>query len=328
MLKNNKTEQFGHLNMIDSHLEFWKKNLNDLKSKLSAIAVDLEGKKVAYIDIPLHYNVGDTLIYLGTEKFIEDHNIVITHRAFQKNIDHKKLNEADVILLHGGGNFGDLYTKHQKLRESIVKKYPNKKIVLLPQTIFFKSQEEEVRSAKIFNDHKNLTFYVRDERSFDIAQSFSDKVILMPDMAHSLHPLVDIQEVVDSNRPITRVLNLGRKDVESTGQKNALNKKPFDWIDMLTLSDHIFLKCFKKLQKLPVLKYRTSHNWKIQSDSLLFRSSNYFLQHEIVHTDRLHGLILSVLLGRKVILSDNSYGKNTAYHKQWLSENPLITKKD
>ena len=314
--------------MIDTSLQSWENNLNNLKSKLSEIATGLEGKKVAYIDIPLHYNVGDTLIYLGTEQFIEDNNIFITHRAFQKNINHNKLNQADVILLHGGGNFGDLYNKHQKLRESIVAKYPNKQIILLPQTVFFKSKEEEIRSAKIFNEHKNLTFYVRDERSFNIAQSFSNKVILMPDMAHSLHPLVDIQEVVDNNRPIRRILNLGRKDVESTGQSNALNKKTFDWVDMLSLSDHIILKCFKKLQKVPVLKYKTASNWKIQSDSLLFRSSNFFLQHEIVHTDRLHGLILSVLLGRKVILSDNSYGKNTAYHKQWLSENPLITKKN
>ena len=313
--------------MIDTSLKSWKNNLNDLKSKLSEIAVELEGKKVAYIDIPLHYNVGDTLIYLGTEQFIQDHNILITHRAFQKNIDHKKLNESDVILLHGGGNFGDLYNKHQKLRESIVRKYPNKKIILLPQTIFFRSAKERSKSEKIFNAHKNLTFYVRDKRSLDIAQSFSANAILMPDMAHSLHPLVDIQEVMNDSRPINRVLNLGRKDVESTGQVNALDKKAFDWIDMLNLSDHLFLKFFKKLQNVPILKYRTAKNWKIQSDSLLFRSSNYFLQHEVVHTDRLHGLILSVLLGRKVILSDNSYGKNTAYHKQWLSENPLITKK-
>ncbi|MEC4725996.1 polysaccharide pyruvyl transferase family protein [Shewanella sp. D64] len=313
--------------MLNTNERNWQSNLDSLKNMHSEIAKSLKGKKVAYIDIPLYYNVGDILIYLGTEQFIEDNDINVIHRAYQKNIDYSKLEHADVIMFQGGGNFGDLYIKHQNLRERIIKKYPHKDIIMLPQTIYFKSQEEEIRSAKVFNEHKNLTFYVRDKRSFDIAQSFSNKVILMPDMAHSLHPLVDIQEVVDNNRPIRRVLNLGRKDVESTGQSNALNKKTFDWVNMLSLSDHIILKCFKKLQKVPVLKYKTASNWKIQSDSLLFRSSNFFLQHEIVHTDRLHGLILSVLLGRKVILSDNSYGKNTAYHKQWLSENPLITKK-
>lgn len=310
--------------MFDAHAQSWKQNLDQLKQQHSEIAKLLVGKKVAFIDIPLYYNVGDILIYLGTEEFIKSHNINIVHRAFQKNIDHKKLKRADTILFQGGGNFGDLYIKHQKLREMIIQKYPDKQIVMLPETIYFKSAEAQEQSAKVFRTHKDLTLYVRDTRSFDIAQSFTDKAELMPDMAHSLHPLVDTTEVVAPNVQVRRALNLKRNDVESNGCDGELVKKEFDWINMLSLSDHLLLKYFKKLQKLPVLKYKLAKNWRIQSDALLFSASNYFLQHEIVHTDRLHGLILSVLLGRRVVMSDNSYGKNGAYYRQWLSENPQI----
>ncbi|MGS0725214.1 polysaccharide pyruvyl transferase family protein [Shewanella sp. 0m-11] len=311
--------------MIDSESQSWKHNLDQLKEQHSEIAKLLVGKKVAFIDIPLYYNVGDILIYLGTEEFIKNHSINIVHRAFQKNIDHNKLKDVDTILFQGGGNFGDLYLKHQKLRELIIKNYPNKQIVMLPETIYFKSEEAQERSAKIFRTHKDLTLYVRDNRSFEIAKSFTNNVELMPDMAHSLHPLVDIKEVVRTEAPVRRILNLRRKDVESDGGAGSLTKQEFDWINMLTLSDHLLLKYFKKMQKMPILKYKLAKNWRIQSDALLFTSSNYFLQHELVHTDRLHGLILSVLLGRRVIMLDNSYGKNTAYYNQWLSNNPLIS---
>lgn len=312
--------------MFDANAQSWKQNLDQLKQQHSEIAKLLVGKKVAYIDIPLHYNVGDTLIYLGTEQFIDDHDINVTHRAFQKNINHKSLKQADVIMLHGGGNFGDLYQKHQKLRESIVKRYPDKQIVLLPQTIYFKSKVAQDKAAKVFNSHPNLTMLVRDQRSYEVASAFSDKVMLMPDMAHSLHPLVDASEVINEEAQVRRVLNLKRKDIESCGNTGEYMKKGFDWVNMLTLSDHMLLKYFKKMQKLPILKHRLAKDWKIQSDALLFTSSNYFLQHELVHTDRLHGLILSVLLGRQVVMLDNSYGKNGAYYSQWLSTNPLISK--
>ena len=311
--------------MFNSNIQSWKKNLDELKQQHSEIAKLLVGKKVAYIDIPLHYNVGDTLIYLGTEQFIDDHQINIIHRAFQKNINHNKLKQSDVIMLHGGGNFGDLYLKHQKLRESIVKRYSDKRIVLLPQTIYFKSKAAQEKSADIFRAHPDVTMLVRDKRSYEIAKSFSDNVSFMPDMAHSLHPLIDTREMVSEDTPVRRVLNLKRKDIESSASSTEFVKKEFDWVNMLTLSDHMLLKYFKKMQKLPIFKYKLAKEWKIQSDALLFTSSNYFLQHELVHTDRLHGLILSVLLGRRVIILDNSYGKNTAYYNQWLSNNPLIS---
>lgn len=310
--------------MLDAHALLWKQDLDQLKQMHTEIATSLQGKKVAFIDIPLYYNVGDILIYLGTEEFINTHNIDIQYRAFQKNINHSKLKKVDTILFQGGGNFGDLYIKHQSLREMIIKRYPDKQIVMLPETIYFNSLVEQEKSAKVFRTHKDLTLYVRDTRSFDIAKSFTDNVKLMPDMAHSLHPLVDAKEVVNQGDKIKRILNLKRKDIESSTNQSALDKQAFDWINMLTLSDHLLLRLFKKMQKLPVIKHKLTKNWKLQSDALLFSASNYFLAHEQVHTDRLHGLILAVLLGRQVELFDNSYGKNSAYYQQWLSANPVI----
>lgn len=47
-----------------------------LKKKLDVIEkVVPSGSRVIYLDIPLHLNVGDLLIYKGTEQFLEKRNI-------------------------------------------------------------------------------------------------------------------------------------------------------------------------------------------------------------------------------------------------------------
>lgn len=300
-------------------------NLTELKYMHSDIAKLLKGNSVSYIDIPLHYNIGDQLIYLGTEKFLKEYNINIIHRAFYSNIDTKKLNETDTILFHGGGNIGDLYPRHQKLREKLISKYKHKKIVILPQTIFFKSEVEKIKCQKIFSEHPNLHIFVRDKKSLEIALSFTKYAKMMPDMAHSLHPLIDIKEISDLDK-IKNILNLQRRDQETLKNDSNILKNKFDWEDMISFSDIAVLKTFSLLQKTPILKYKINNYWEKNASYLFFKAEQYFKFYDEVHTDRLHGFILSFLLGKKVVIYDNAYGKNSTYFDAWIKPNRLFTK--
>ncbi|MGF1684984.1 polysaccharide pyruvyl transferase family protein [Photobacterium minamisatsumaniensis] len=304
----------------------WFDSLERLKLKHKEIAERLKGQKVCLLDVPLYYNVGDHLIYQGTEQFFNDYGVNIIHRAFYDNYSPKKLEESDVILLHGGGNFGDLYPTHQKLREDIVKKYTNKKIIILPQTVKYQNEDNKIKSLKLFQEHPNLTFYVRDKVSFELMKEWVRDVHLMPDMAHSLHPLVDKLEIFDLDDKAKRVLYLKRDDLESSGSSSADNirKRSFDWNQMISLNDYVILKVVKTLQPMPIVNQRLNEKWKVHSQSLMFRAIQYFLAHDIVYTDRLHGFILAYLLGRKVYFSDNSYGKNSTYFDAWIEPNDLI----
>jgi pyruvyl transferase EpsO len=44
----------------------------------------------------------------------------------------------------------------------------------------------------------------------------------------------------------------------------------------------------------------------------------------VVVTDRLHGHILSVLLGIPHVLMDNSYGKNESFYATWTHDLDLV----
>tara|TARA_R110001583_G_scaffold94327_1_gene237763 strand:+ start:2923 stop:3885 length:963 start_codon:yes stop_codon:yes gene_type:complete len=302
----------------------WNNKLNELKDMHSDIALLCENKKVAYIDIPLHFNVGDHLIYAGTEEFIKNHNINVVYRAFDHNVDVKCIEKSEIIMFHGGGNFGDIYPRHQRLRESLIEKFPNKRIIILPQTIHFSSEAEMRKSATLFSRHQDLHIYLRDEKSYKIGMEFTKNSRLMPDMAHSLHPLVDVSEVESLEINTPKIINLRRVDVEKVSARLQIHKRPFDWENILEPWDFSYHKYINKLQRFNFLTTRLVKAWRIHSDNLIFRSINYFNLHNTVYTDRLHGFILAYLLGKNIKLLDNSYGKNLNYFKQWINDESLV----
>lgn len=303
----------------------WLDTMCELKDLHKGIADLIIGKSIAYIDIPIHFNVGDLLIYKGTEQFFQDHDINVVYRSDCHYVDHDKLAKADVIVFHGGGNFGDIYPLHQRFRENIVSKYPEKRIICLPQTIKFKNLDAKKGSSSVFKQHNDFHIFVRDERSYEEAKLFSDNVKMMPDMAHSLHPLIDKTEI--SNRT-EKLLNLVRKDIEANSAAR-INKRGFDWDDIISVNDILIGKSCNIIRKLSFISSKANDLyiklWERASNDIIFRSVNYFNIHDQVHTDRLHGLILASLLGKNIKLYDNSYGKNVSYYNCWLKNIELIS---
>lgn len=302
----------------------WSILMDSLKEKHTQIVKLLQEKTVCYLDIPVHFNTGDLLIYKGTEQFIKENNINVIYRSDCNHYSHRQIKKCDVILLHGGGNLGDLYDKHQNFREKIISKYKEKIIIILPQTIYFNSPLNFEKTKKIFSSHPNLYLYVRDKKSLSIGEKLTSNVKLMPDMAYSLHPLISINEINNSSSGY-KIINLVRRDIEKNNITNhSIIKKPFDWDDLITNNHKLWRKVYNISAKFPILNKKSISLWEKTSDEIVFISQNYFYMHDIIYTDRLHGIILSTLLGKKIYLTDNSYGKNSSYINAWLKEYPYI----
>ncbi|RKF14385.1 polysaccharide pyruvyl transferase [Alginatibacterium sediminis] len=304
----------------------WNNHLQSLKDRHQSIAKLLDGKSIAYVDLPIHFNVGDILIMEGTEQFFEDHQLNVIYRCDAFDYKFSSIDKADVIVFHGGGNFGDLYDdgKMQAMRETLIQRYPNKRIVCLPQTIYFADPARQKQSATIFSQHPDFHFFVRDLHSSEVAKQFTDNCTLMPDMAHSLHPLVSSREAVIQVPHTPRILNLSRIDKEKPSTTDRLQKKSFDWLHIVELQDIAFNRFSRLLKKVPGCEQRALKIWLKICTNIVFRSQQFFYQFDVVETDRLHGAIFGALLGRNIVLYDNSYGKNSRYYSMWLEENPLI----
>ncbi|MGL4337103.1 MAG: polysaccharide pyruvyl transferase family protein, partial [Turicibacter sp.] len=264
----------------------WLSTMQSLSNMHDEIAMLLAGKKIAYIDIPVHFNVGDLLIYLGSEAFFEKNNLNVVYRSEVQKTSFSHLKNVDAIVFHGGGNFGDLYDIHQKLREKIVSAFKDKLIICLPQTIYFSSENKLDASVEIFSKHPNFYFFVRDKRSLELAQRFTSKASLMPDMAHSLHPLADVSEVGPTNATPQKKLSLVRRDIESVSKTTGRNiqKNGFDWDDLITVSD---IAIFQVYRILRIVKPNAAIKlWHKNTNDIFFKSCQFFNQHDVIYTDR------------------------------------------
>ncbi|MCD9024067.1 polysaccharide pyruvyl transferase family protein [Cohnella silvisoli] len=287
---------------------------------LQILKVIPEGSKIYYIDYPVHSNGGDLLIMKGTEAFFKDNHIRVRARYSVLDFPDTLMIPTDhIIVLHGGGNFGDLYPAHQKLREKIITRYPNHRIVILPQTIFYKKESEFDRTAHIFNRHNDVHLYVRDPLSYEMAAMKFHKcsVYLSPDMAHQLWP------ILPRSSPGKELLCFFRTDIEKTSEQEQLEMSGRgDFLDWTSLYNRVEKKSINMIVRmmskgsgpLPMQAI-----WGKYTDYLVDKAVKRFSGYRHVQTSRLHGHILSCLMDKPNTLLDNSYGKNSNYYNTWTN---------
>lgn len=295
-----------------------------------------------YLDVPHHFNSGDTLIWEGTMQFISKlpYKCKCVTNAFSpaagKAVDKVRHAAKSSILLHGGGNFGDLWTLHQKFRNQVITNCGDIPVIILPQTIYYHDEDNLKKDADFFSSHPNVTLCVRDYASLDIARTYfpANNPILVPDMAFC----IDFEKSGIPN-PIQRTLFVLRNDKELSGSLKY-DIVPTD----ATVSDWPTIAPGHHLQHL----HTSALNWCARFDSRLgtdirSRLEDYYWNNEIrkkivdnavdfigryrnIYTTRMHAAILSVLLNRdKIILFDNSYGKSSSFADAWFYDLDSIT---
>lgn len=299
----------------------------ELKNELQGILkVIPPGSKVYYLDYPLYNNGGDMLIMKGTEKFFKDNGIHVLARYNLYDFpDRLRPEPGSMIVLQGGGNFGDLYVHHQELRERVVREFPDHRIVVLPQTIYFRNEAAYDRSATIFDAHPDVHLFLRDKACFELAKRkfIRAHVYLSPDMAHQLWPIVTAQK---GDRELLHFL---RSDIEAgsgqTGLQSLDQQDCRDWDTLFSRTESKvtyqmprFFKLNKKLKgPLPARLF-----WYKYTDYLIGKAVHLFGSYKAVRTSRLHGHILACLMDKPHELIDNSYGKNSQYYHTWTCRYP------
>ncbi len=302
-----------------------------------------DGEPLAYMDWPMHWNLGDILIWQGTQAVLEtrgqfpivtddiaDRNITRANQVFEIK---STINQADLFiakllrngaaLLHGGGNFGDLWPDNANFRLDAVNGLKDNELIFLPQSIHYRKEEVMKTHNTTFQKHDKTLFMLRDYPSLNYSRvNFTGKpAMYVPDMAFAMGPQTP------SANPIVDVIFLLRLDKERVVkldqrkfayEKLAKAKVSYEVWDFpifgfpLKLAPdnktavYDYTKVYpKQLNKVP---HNTRHAY------LGFRTqmaNNLFSRGRLVITDRLHASIMSTLMGKPVIYLDNSYKKIT-----------------
>jgi len=293
--------------------------------------------KLILVDPPFHANIGDSLILVGELDFLRRHYprtalSYVEPRSYSQRSD-AEIARADVILIHGGGNFGDLYPLHHNFRKRVIERFAEKPIVQLPQTLEFKDPEEVRHTAQLIKRTRDFTLLVRDTKSLNFAQeNFDCPVKLVPDMGYAANPLARGEPLVDI------VAHL-RKDKEAVYDHDA------------------FVSVIAASQRTHIVEDWPSdrHRWSVHADrkfGRLIRAQpalarwpglalrEYCARQRVmmgqrtlsrgrrVITDRLHGHIFCEMMGIKHCIFDSYGNKLRRFHQTWSSQSALATQVD
>lgn len=304
--------------------------INELRAIINNKLQHLIDGDCVLLDVPYYTNIGDTLIWEGTKHFLKEIPHKCLYTASVETYRYRPLPPDTVILLQGGGNFGDLWRRHQDLRLEVIRAYPNNKIIILPQTVFYKDKAIFQEDAKIFNSHKNLYICARDTVSFEyLQQSLTCNLLLVPDMAFCITDKL-LQKY--SKKEGDRTLFLKRNDPEfcqyDFNSHITEDEAMFDTCDWPTMEQQFKTKTY--LDKLLWHKERLGRIPDLYSDRVfrpfqVKKGVEFVSQYKKVYTTRLHVAILSLLLDKNIVFFDNSYGKNSSFFDTWLSGVDNIT---
>lgn len=301
--------------------------IHRLRNQIVKSLTPLINNDFIYIDLPYHSNIGDTLIWKGTEDFIEGLKHKCLYRCSYATFQPQLLHEKVVILLHGGGNLGDLYSVHQKFRNRIIDLYPNNRIVILPQTVYYMGSRLLANDAITMRKHKDLYICARDQYSYDFLMRyrFCKNILLVPDMAFCIDFSKQQDEILTQT---DRVLLFKRIDKEKADISHVVPEQyngvldTKDWVGYETVTDD-----FAKLTNLiKDKKFAEADTYALNTylPKRLKEGIQMISPYKFVYSNRLHGSILSILLGKEVTIIDNSYGKNAQFYDTWLQGVPTI----
>lgn len=265
--------------------------------------------KVFVVFTPTHENLGDHAIALAQMKFLTDMGIPYTEIPESelyklREFGLLKLFNKTKIFIIGGGNLGTLWFRVETMFRDIIIAAPKADILIFPSTIYYEDtdfgRKEFEKSKKIYNNHKSLTLYARENISYEIMKNAYNNVKLVPDMVFSLNKF---EKNVARNGAVLCL----RNDLERTLSEEDENLI-YEQIHQL-FGD----KITKTDMYAPYKVYTENRNQE------LTKKFDQFKNTKLVITDRLHCMIFCVITGTPCIVVNSKSPKVKGCY-EWVKD--------
>lgn len=305
---------------------YFKAKIKELKDKISSQLLPIIDKPYVLMGVPYYKNIGDVLIWEGSRQFLKSIRHKLLYQASVSRYSGKRIKTDAVILMQGGGNFGDLWRKHQDFLIHIIEKYPQNRIIVLPQSVHYQDEKGMFIDAGKMSKHKDLWLCARDNGSFAILKKhFTNNVLLVPDMAFAIDP----ESINKYRAPQSKsCLFLKRADKELDAGKNydeiiadaGISFEEKDWPTYERAYETV--KILSRLTRKKFIPECVSGFYadRIFRPFMVKKGVEFISAYNEIYTTRLHGAILSFLMGKKCKVFDNIYGKNGNFINTWLKD--------
>ncbi|GAB4517802.1 MAG: polysaccharide pyruvyl transferase family protein [Parvularculaceae bacterium] len=297
-------------------------------------------RRIAIIDPPDHPNIGDSAILLGELDFLwknfpETELVFVSHK-FGNAAAARAIDRCDMLLFHGGGNFGDIWPALHRFRLDVMRNHPEIPKIQLPQSVHFDDIELKDETADVIGMQKSFTLLVRDAKSFEAARSFNCSTILCPDLAFYMEkrrlpiarkPAIDLLALVRTDKESASGLG---KQIERALTDSARSYEVIDWLDE---KDQFFLQAAHFVANQIRLRPKMSSVFGPIYQNLLTthaarrvtRGFRLLNRGRVGAADRLHAHILFTILGKPHLIADSYDGKISAFYETWTKKSGCAT---
>lgn len=268
-------------------------------------------------------SVGDHAQTLAVQKMLaeqfRDFEVVRFSVDEAKKFLDISLGVDDLVFLHSGGGFGDLYLQYHELRKKIITHCGCNRVVQLPVSVHYMDASVFECDKIFFSDKPNMLILCRSQKDADwLSGNFGCHVAYWPDFVYSLKPKL-------SGARRDGVLLVLRSDSESDTRNivcrglRRFSRQPLRRLGRLVGKDLHFVFCRAVIwldRRLTILRFSLAyfgaltvkdaqtHHGVISDcnrEKIVNNAFSFYSHFKIVITDRFHGLIFAHMAGAETI---------------------------
>lgn len=256
---------------------------------------------VFYFGITEHPNLGDMAQHYCIKKWISENyhdyelmmfeSTVVTDPQYTKRFFDNLRNvfsyEKDVIVIQSGYCTQDLGGQHPLMHRLVCENMPEAKILMMPQTIFFREEKNRVICAENHNRAKKMLFLARDFVSYEQAKQMFTKIRVeaYPDIVTTLIGTMSF------NNKRSGVCLCTRNDKEKLYKDVEINQ-------LASMLEKAGVPVKQKDTQSPAKAAEIRKNLQYYIETEIESYSHF----EATITDRYHGTIFSLCAGTPVII--------------------------
>ncbi|HZK04743.1 MAG TPA: polysaccharide pyruvyl transferase family protein [Actinomycetaceae bacterium] len=280
----------------------------------------------AFVFLAADYgNIGDLAIAAAQREFLvrslSGHHVVTV--PISETIEvirsiRAQVQPGDLVTITGGGNMGSIYPGIEEMRQLVIRSFPNNRIVCFPQTLDWDGSPESERAlagiARTYARHPDIHVYARESVTrAKLEELFRGR----PNVTIGSAPDIVLGSTApetpsnSAERPagVLLCLRSDRERVLESDRRAQLEAALVETGERLETTD----------TDTGGWGLDESHRAQLLADKLgQFRSSR------LVVTDRLHGMILSFVVGTPCLVLPSANHKIRQTWTDWLSDQPHV----
>ena len=258
------------------------KKIVDELSKLEA-----SDKRVFYLGVPVHENLGDAAqmycIRKWIQKYYHEYDIIEiesepTNKRRVRFQLERLITPSNLIIVESGATFSDKHVDH-KMHRYLLTSFKKNKLLFMPNTVNIHDIGQMKITAELFNNHPKAMFLARDPESLNMIRPYFDntRIMLCPDIVTTL---------------------IG--NICFSGERNGIlvckridGEKLYSDSDSKDMMNHL-----RELSKVDLTdtNFEQSIDYTYSNlENVIMGKLQLFSKYKVVLTDRYHGMIFSLI---------------------------------